>query len=422
MKAPRELVDHLFRHEAGKMVAVLVRILGPGNVALAEDVVQDVLCRALETWKYGHLPPNPGAWLMQAAKHRAIDLLRRRARFTELASDLGRHLESEWTLVPAIEASFDERSVRDGVLDLAFSCCEPSLSVDSQVTIILKYLGGFSVREIARAFLTTEQNIEKRLARGRAALKARQDLYAAARDTMDGPRLASVLRAIYLVFNEGYHGANDAVAVRQELCFEAIRLGLLLAEHKTLGTPEARALVAMMCLHGARLPARVDEEQCLVTLAHQDRKLWDQELLRQGLYWLEASASGEVLSEYHLEAAIAGHHAVAQSLEATDWEEICELYDALYRIKPSAVVALNRAIAVGMAQGPAQGLVALENIPERDRLRDYPFYAAALGDARLRCGERALARDHFATAASQARNPKEFELFQKKLRQLGNDA
>ena len=419
MEAPYELVDHLFRHQSGKMVAALVRILGPGNVQLAEDVVQDVLCRALETWKYGRLPPNPEAWLMRAAKNRAIDLIRRRERFGELGPELGRYLESEWTLVPAVDASFDEPAIRDGLLGLAFSCCDPSIGADTQVSVILKYLCGFSVREIARAFLTSEETIEKRLGRGRAALKAHRELYDVDRDQPDGKRLTSVLSAIYLLFNEGYHGSNDTVAVRQELCFEALRLGLLVAEHEALATPETKALIALMYLHAARLPARVDQDQTLVTLAEQDRSRWDQVLVGQGLAWLGESAAGEAASEYHLEAAIAAHHAVAPSIERTDWAEIRALYDALYGIKPSPVVALNRAIALGMAEGPGAGLAALESIPERERLDGYPFYAAALGDMQLRLGRIDAARTQLMIAVTKARNPEERELLERKLAHIG---
>jgi len=420
MEAPRELVDHLFRHQAGRMVAVLVRLLGAQNVELAEDVVQDVLCRALETWKYGRLPPNPEGWLMQAAKHRAIDLIRRRDRFLTLAPEVARHLESEWTLLPAIEASFDEPAVRDGVLRLAFSSCDPSLTADTHVTVILKYLCGFSVREIARAFLTSEETVEKRLTRGRAALKAHPDLFDISRVEPGGERHASVLRAIYLLFNEGYHGGNDAVAVREELCFEALRLGTLLLEHESLATPETLALVAMMCLHGARLPARIDREQCLVTLADQDRSRWDQDLLAAGLRWLSDSAVGAVVTEYHLEAAIAGQHAVARALSDTDWAGILELYDALYRLKPSPIVALNRAIAVGMAHGPAAGLAALQRIPESNRLARYPFYRAALGDAERRLGSLEAARGHFLAALDLARNPDERTLLSRFLAEVSN--
>jgi RNA polymerase sigma-70 factor (ECF subfamily) len=417
--AAQGLVDHLFRHQAGKMVAVLVRILGPGNLDVAEDVVQDVLCRALETWKYGRLPPNPEAWLTQVAKNHAIDLVRRRARFSELAPDLARHLASEWTLVPAIEASFDEPAVRDGVLRMAFSCCDPAIGTDSQVAIILKYLCGFSVREIAQAFLTTEDTVEKRLTRGRTALKARRDLFDFERDESEGARLASVLQAIYLLFNEGYHGANDTVVVRQELCQEALRLGLLLTQHAALATPDSKALVALMCLHGARVPARIDDAQSLVTLAEQDRSRWDRVLIAQGLGWLAESSSGEAASAYHLEAAIAGHHAVARSLAETDWPAIRGLYDALYRIKPSVVVALNRAIAVGMAEGPRAGLDALENIPGREQLDGYPFYAAAMADAHLRLGAVEAARGQLEIAVSLARNPTERALLLRKLNHVG---
>jgi RNA polymerase sigma-70 factor (ECF subfamily) len=225
-----------------------------------------------------------------------------------------------------------------------------------------------------------------------------------------------VQRAIYLLFNEGYHGANDASAVREDLCLEALRLGSLVAADPRLSTPSACALLALMCLHGARLPARVDDDRWLITLAHQDRSRWDQDLLAQGLHWLAQSAVGDEATEYHLEAAIAGHHAVAPSLRATNWEEIRRLYDALYHLQPTPIIALNRAIALGMAEGPRAGAEALEQIPHQDRLDRYPFHAAALGDVYLRLGDPERARRHFAEAAALARNPSERQLLESKLR------
>jgi RNA polymerase sigma factor (sigma-70 family) len=418
MATTHELCDHLFRHQSAKMVAVLVRVLGHTNVELAEDVVQDVLCRALETWKYGRLPESPEAWLMQAAKNRAIDIVRRRERFSDMSTELARHVESERGLVPEIEASFEEASVQDGLLRLAFSCCDPSVGVESQEALILKYLCGFSVREIARAFLTSEETIEKRLSRARAALKASPGIYEFASEELARERLPTVLHALYLLFNEGYHGANDEVAVREELCLEALRLASMLADHSAFGTPEAKALVALMCLHGARLPARLDEDRELVTFAGQDRSRWNQELLAAGIRWLADSASGDHAGEYHLEAAIAGHHAVASSLENTDWAAIRGLYDALFRIKPSPVVALNRAIALGLAEGPGAGIAALETLPGRERLENYPFYSAALGDMHLRGGSVEMARKYFAKAKELARNAEERRFLERRLAEV----
>jgi RNA polymerase sigma-70 factor (ECF subfamily) len=256
----------------------------------------------------------------------------------------------------------------------------------------------------------------------RVEVRARRELYDVNAGASDQRRLSAVLRAIYLLFNEGYHGANASVAIREDLCREALRLGLLLTGHSPLSTPEAKALVAMMCLHGARLRARLDSAHGLVALAEQDRSRWDPVLLEQGLYWLGESAAGDVVSEYHLEAAIAGHHAVAGSVESTDWSAIRDLYDALYRLRPSAVVALNRAIAVGMAEGAAAGLLALEQLPEARRLDDYPFYAAALGDAHLKLGQRERARGCFESAARAARNPEERQFFERRLADVGDDS
>ncbi|MGI0028111.1 MAG: RNA polymerase sigma factor, partial [Nitrososphaera sp.] len=254
------LVDHLFRSESGKMVSALVRIFGVNNVELAEDAVQDVLCRALETCKYGRLPENLSAWLMRAARNRAIDIVRRHGHFAEIAAEVARFIESEWTLVPTVDALFEEHSIRDSEVRMMFSCCDPTLSGDSQVAIILKYLCGFSVAEIAQGFLTSEATVEKRLTRARAALAKSGALYEVRDNGEVLARLDSVHGALYLFFNEGYHGGHPRAAVREDLCFEALRLARMLAEHEAAATPKTSALIALMCLHAARLPARVDDE------------------------------------------------------------------------------------------------------------------------------------------------------------------
>ncbi|MDX2018964.1 MAG: sigma-70 family RNA polymerase sigma factor [Deltaproteobacteria bacterium] len=419
---PEELVDHLFRHQSGRMVAVLTRIVGPANISLAEDIVQDVLCDALETWKFGRLPENPAAWLMQAARHRAIDLVRRAGRFSALSGELRRHLESQQQLITAIDNLFGESAIDDGVLALAFACCHPDLQPDSQVTIILKYLCGFSVREIAHAFLVSEQTIEKRLTRGRAALKSQIALDLDLGHGLETARLGSVLRAIYLLFNEGYHGANESFPIREELCSEALRLGLLLATRPPFDGPETKALVALLFLHGARLPGRVDEEQYLVTLAEQDRSRWDRDLIQRGLFWLGESAAGDSVSEYHIEAAIAAHHVVAPSVEGTDWGEIRTLYAALAQLRPSPVIALNHAIAAGMADGPSAGLAALNSIGGKERLQAYPFFHAALAEFQGRLGDLSAARRSLDRAIAAARNPRERVLLQDRRLALGENS
>src|ERR1700682_6057811 len=252
-----ESSDHLFRREAGRMVAALTRVFGVHNIALAEDAVQDTFCRALEVWKFRGVPANPSAWLMATAKNRAIDVLRRERTARTFAPELGRLLESEWTLVPMVDELFGALAVRDDLLRMMFSCCHPRLPEEAQVALVLHILCGFDVSEVAAAFLSTDAAIQKRISRAKKVLARSKRLFDL-RDADFAARLSAVHRALYLLFNEGYHGASPESAVRAELCREALRLSLLLADHRLTATPATYALTALMCLHAARLPARVD--------------------------------------------------------------------------------------------------------------------------------------------------------------------
>src|SRR5260370_29282737 len=274
--------EHLFRREAGRMVATLTRIFGVHNLALAEDVVQDAFCRALEVWKFRGMPENPSAWLMATAKNRALDVLRRERTARTFAPELGRLLESEWTLAPAMEEVFRAHAIKDDQLRMMFSCCHPRLPEEGQVALVLHILCGFTVDEIAGAFVSTHAAIEKRIARAKIVLAGSKRLFdISGTDDFSG-RLPAVHRALYLLFNEGYHGASPESAVRVELCKEAIRLAALLREHPLASTPATHALAALMCLHAARLPARLDSSGDLRSLFHQARSRWDENLVAEG--------------------------------------------------------------------------------------------------------------------------------------------
>jgi RNA polymerase sigma-70 factor (ECF subfamily) len=408
-------VDFLFRRESGRMVAVLTRIFGVHNLALAEDVVQDAFCRALEVWKFRGMPDNPSAWLMATAKNRALDMLRRERTARTFAPELGRLLDSEWTLLPTLEEQFASQAIGDDLLRMMFSCCHPGLKEEAQVMLVLHLLCGFSVSEIAGAFVSTHSAIEKRLTRSKKVLAASQRLFDVTSQEEFSARLPAVHRALYLLFNEGYHGASAVTAVRAELCREAIYLGTLLHEHRFGATPSTYALSALMRLHSARLPGRLDSSGELHSFYDQDRTRWDRDLIAEGQRLLELSASGSQLTEYHLEAAIAWVHASAPSPAETDWTQIVSLYDALLQLRPSPVVALNRAIAVAQKDGPEPGLRAVQAIADRERLEAYPFYPATLGELHLRCGRRAAARKHFQTALALARSPMERRFFETRL-------
>jgi len=407
--------DHLFRREAGRMVATLTRIFGVHNLALAEDVVQDAFCRALEVWKFRGVPENPSAWLMATAKNRALDVVRRERTARTFAPELGRLLESEWTLVPVVEELFGATAIKDDQLRMMFSCCHPRLPEEPQVALVLHILCGFSVSEIASAFVSSHAAIEKRISRAKKVLAASKKLFDIAGDDDFSRRLPAVQRALYLLFNEGYHGASPESAVRAELCQEAMRLTGLLLDHPLAATPATHALAALMCLHAARSPARVDSAGQLMSLFDQDRSRWDLRLAAEGQRLLDLSATGTELTEYHIEAAIASVHATALHAEDTDWGKIVSLYDTLMAIRPSPVVALNRAIAIAQLEGPERGLEEIHAIAGSDRLAAYPFYFAALAELELRSGRQQAAHEHFQTALAIARNPMERQFLQRRV-------
>src|SRR5579872_896203 len=402
-----ELSDHLFRREAGRMTAALTRIFGVHNLSLAEDVVQEAFCRAAEIWRFRGVPENPSAWLMATAKNCALDAMRRQRTARTYAPELGRYLESEWTRAAIIEEQFGANAIKDDLLRMMFSCCQPRLSEEAQIALILRILCGFSVGEIAGAFVSSQAAIEKRITRAKKVLAESQKLFDVAVAAEFSARLPAVQRALYLLFNEGYHGACAEAAIRTELCREAMRLTAELLVHPLGRTPATYALAALMALDAARLSARADATGALLALADQDRSQWDQQLIGEGLKLLDLSAEGDDLTPYHIEAAIAAAHARARSAEETDWAMIVSLYDSLLAIRPSPIVALNRAIAVAEKDGPERGLEAIAAIDGRERLDAYPFYPAALGEMALRRGDKTAAAAHFRAALALARNPME---------------
>ncbi len=396
------------------MVSYLARIFGWGRLDLAEDVVQDTLCRALETWPIHGLPDNPSAWLMRVARNRAIDLVRRDNQFRYFAPELV-HLLRLREDVPGDTPAL-EQEIQDDQLRMMFSCCHPQLSTEAQVTLILKTLCGFSVSEIARSLLASTDAIEKRLGRARKLFRL-SGTFVEISNASDIPqRLEAVYQAIYLLFNEGYHGSRSERTVREDLCFEAIRLALLLSEHPEGKKPKTHALLALLCFHAARLPGRVDDDGGLIQLEIQDRSTWNRDLMGKGFQFLEKASTGNELSEYHLEAGIASLHCAAPTYENIDWAKILALYDMLYSLKPSPIVALNRAIALGKALGPEEGLAELRKVPDPAKLKDYPFYPAAEGEFHLLAGRPVEAGRHFEKAMTLARSRSEADFFERKLR------
>ena len=391
-------------------MAALTRLFGPQNLQLAEDVVQEALECALQAWKF-RLPDNPAAWLSKVARNRALDMIRRGAVERRFADDYREQLASEWSLATTVEESLAEASTAENQLRMMLTVCQPQLSEETQVTLILKFLCGFASSEIAAAFLSTEETIDKRLQRGRSVLRQLGSLAPATFTDSEDSRRGAVLRALYLLFNEGYHGSHPSMPTRVVLCEEAMRLCAFMTEGTDSGSPQAHALMALMCFHFSRVPGRVDSDGIYLSLAQQDRAVWDRAFMERGLAHLNHSARGPELSALHLEAGIACQHCLAPSLAATDWAAILGLYDLLYRRNPSPVIAINRALARAYAGDPKGALREAVDLAEEPALARYPFYWAARGEIHARENQRAAAHDCYRRAATLARNPAEERAF-----------
>ena len=411
------VVDHLFRHAAGQMIATLTRIFGPQHLALAEEVVQDALVKALQQWKLGGIPDNPAAWLFQVARNRALDHLRRERSLTAKQKQIEEALSSASRAVE-IDPAF-AHELRDDQLRMMLMCCHPAIPEDSRIALTLKTVGAFSIDEIARAFLAKPETIAQRVIRAKRLIRDENIPLEMPPQHDLQQRLDSLLQVLYLMFNEGYVAQSGEELVRADVCAEAIRLAELVARHPVAGSGAADALVALMLFQAARLPARVDAAGELSTLAEQDRSLWNRAMIRSALRHLDRSRRGDIVTPYHLEAAIASYHATSADFESTDWESVIDLYDNLLAIKPSPVVALNRAVAVAMVNGPQAGITAIEQIASHNSLRDYLPLATALGELCLRAGDRALAAEHFKRALSLPGTAPEKRFLLRKMQKLG---
>lgn len=410
-----QTIDHLFRHEWGRMVAFLTRIFGAHNLEMAEDIAQDTLLKAFEQWKIKGVPDNPSAWLMTVAKNRAMDVIRRERRNIRLADDVAVLLESEYTIATTMDNLTTAAEIKDDQLRMMFACCHPALAGEAQVTMILKTLCGFSIAEIAKAFLSNEENINKRLYRAR-------QLFREGKVTLEIPtqnelveRLENVLTSIYLLFNEGYNATSHEDLIRNDLIQEALRLGVLLTQNQQTARPEVYALLALMCFHAARTGGRLDEAGNILLLKQQDRSLWNPDLIQTGINFLSQSAQGETFTKYHAEAGIAYEHCIAKNYDQTNWENIVHQYDVLYQIHSTPIVALNRAIAVGEWKGAREGLKAVEQISDLQTLHNYYLLSATLGEFYLQLNEPAKARPYFEKALSQTQSEKEKKLLREKM-------
>ena len=402
-----QAIDAVWRIEAPKVIAGLARIVR--DIGLAEDLAQDALVAALEQWPSDGVPRNPGAWLMAAAKNRAVDQLRRKTLLERKHQELGYEIETAQALAaPDLVSALDD-DVGDDLLRLIFTACHPILPTEARVALTLRLLGGLTTTEIARAFLVPEPTIAQRIVRAKRTLAQEHVAFELPRGADRSARLSSVLEVIYLIFNEGYSATAGGDWMRPALCEDALRLGRVLAE-LTPREPEVHGLVALMEIQASRAKARVGPGGEPILLFDQNRALWDRLLIRRGLAALERADGFGPRGPYALQAAIAACHARARTPEETNWTEIVRLYADLARLIPSPVVELNRAVAVGMASGPAAGLELVDRLMSEPALEQYHLLSSVRGDLLAKLGRRDEARAEFERAASLTRNARERDL------------
>ena len=375
------------------MVAILTRIFGVEHLTLAEDVVQEALARALQTWPFYGVPNNPAAWIMRASRNLALDVVRRDKVFRDKEPEIIHLMEQRG---PAPDNTiFPDKEIADDRLRMMFVCCHPVIPPEAQVALALKTLCGFGVGEISRAFLTTEAAIAKRLTRAKQKIREARIPFEIPADEELAQRLDGVLQSLYLLFNEGYKASTGERLVREDITEEAIRLTMLLAEHRAGNLPRTHALLALMLLNSARFPTRVDGGGNLLRLKDQDRTRWDRSLIARGLVHLARSAAGDEISEYHLQAGIAACHCAAEDYDSTDWRQILSLYDRLVGFDDSPVVALNRAVVVANLYGPQAGLDAVAAIEDREKLDSYYLLYAVLGEFEAQLNDPLAAAGYF---------------------------
>src|SRR5579859_3925577 len=410
-------IDAVWRIESARLIAGLAHIVR--DVGLAEDLAQDALVIALERWPQTGIPNNPGAWLMDTAKHRAIDQWRRNSRLERKHAALGRELEIEQEIAQANFDAAPDDDVGDDLLRLMFTACHPVLSMEARVALTLRLLGGLTTDEIARAFLVPEATVAQRIVRAKRTLAEAHVPFEVPPKAERAARLSSVLEVIYLIFNEGYTATAGDDWMRPALCEDALRLGRILAELAP-GEPEVHGLAALMEIQASRIRARVSPSGEPIPLLNQNRARWDRVLIRRGLAALaRAEALGGALGPYALQAAIAACHARAPTAGETDWVRIAALYDALAELAPSPVVALNRAVAISMAYGPAAGLELVDDLLSEPSLKHYHYLPSVRGDLLAKLGRGDEARVEFERAAALTRNTRERELLLERARAAG---
>jgi len=412
----RELLDSLYRVDSGRILATLIRLLG--DFDLAEEAMHEAFAAALSLWPGSGVPGNPQPWLISTARFKAIDTLRRRARFDASQDELVRHLEAQSSSAERSNAkdSVEDDSLEDDRLRLIFTCCHPSLAPEARVALTLREVCGLTTEEIAKAFLTTPRTLAQRIVRAKAKIRETPIPYEVPTPQELPERLAAVLHVIYLVFNEGYSAAAGAEVTRAELTGEAIRLGRLLTELQP--EPEVIGLLALMLLQESRRAARTSPTGELILLENQDRSLWNREQIAEGVALLQKALQSRRFGSYTLQAAIAAVHAEAESVAATDWRQIVALYDQLVRIHPSPVALLNRAVAIAMCDGPEAGLTHIDAVLEHGELANYYLAHSARAELYRRLGRTDEARASYEKALALTQQEPERQFLQERIRQL----
>ena len=405
----RELLDSLYRVDSGRILATLIRLLG--DFDLAEEAMHEAFAAALDTWPQTGVPDKPRPWLISTARFKAIDGMRRRARFDSAQKDLALYLEARMNETP-----HEDEEIDDDRLRLIFACCHPSLAPEAHVALTLREVCGLTTEEIAKAFLTTPRTLAQRIVRAKAKIRDTPIRYEVPAPQELSERLAAVLQVIYLVFNEGYSAAAGAEVTRAELSAEAIRLGRLLTELRP--EPEVLGLLSLMLLHESRHAARTSPAGELILLENQDRSLWNREQIAEGVALLEKALKSRRFGSYTLQAAIAAVHAEAESVAVTDWRQIVALYNQLVRIQPSPVVQLNRAVAIAMCDGPEAGLSHIDAVLEQGELANYYLAHSARADMCRRLGRTAEARSSYEKALALTQQEPERQFLQERIRQL----
>ncbi len=417
-----QLADHLFRTESKKMTAVLTKIFGTANLQTAEDVVQETLLIALNTWKLKGIPDNPSAWLFRVAKNKAIDIIRKNKHSVQYDFNYSERklLTSEYTVNAAINNLWKEELIADDLLSMMFACCHPQISEENQITLILKTLCSFSTAEIASAFLTSEDTISKRLYRTKEFFRQNKIELKIPSVSEIKSRTAAVLNAIYLLFNEGYNSASAETLIRKDVIEEAMTLCKMLTGNTHTQQPEVFALMALMCFHAARIESRTTPEGEMILLSLQDRTKWNMRLVNEGNIYMNKAAFGNGISTYHLEAAIAFEHCMAESFEQTNWKRILFYYEWLCKLSPSPVTELNKAIVIMQVDGAVAALHALDAISNRKKLESWYLYYGLLGEIYTRLHDMQLAKSNFETAIKLTQSEAEKRMLKNKIAALFN--